>query len=87
MGSADRGAVYLFWSGEVGSSDIAEDEGCSGTYAAYLHTEIMRVVPTYLTFGAVVLCVRLFSHGWRFLRCRSEHEGEGGDHGSFGAVV
>ena len=34
----------------------------AGTYPAYLHTEIMRVVPTYLAFGAVVLlCAFIFS--------------------------
>ena len=31
----------------------------AGTYAAYLHTEIMRVVPTYLALGSVVLLFAL----------------------------
>ena len=33
----------------------------AGTYQAYLHTEIMRVVPTYLAFGARGVAVRVYS--------------------------
>ena len=38
----------------------------AGTYAAYLHTEIMRVVPTYLAFGAVVLLFALMLSRMKF---------------------
>ena len=54
-----------------------------GTYQAYLHTEIMRVVPTYLAFGAVVLLCALVLSRMAFPAMHSEHEGESGDHGSF----
>jgi len=32
----------------------------AGTYAPYLHTEIMRVVPTYIVFGCIVLLAALW---------------------------
>ncbi len=31
-----------------------------GTYAAYLHTEILRVVPTYVVLGICVLILAIF---------------------------
>jgi FHS family L-fucose permease-like MFS transporter len=55
----------------------------AGTYKDYLHTEIMRVVPTYLAFGAVVLLCAFILSRMRFPSMHSEHEGEAGDHGSF----
>ena len=56
----------------------------AGTYQAYLHTEIMRVVPTYLAFGVGGVAVRVYPVADEVsCRCTSEHEGEAGDHGSF----
>jgi FHS family L-fucose permease-like MFS transporter len=58
----------------------------AGTYAGYLHGEIMRVVPTYIAFGAVVLLFAFALSRMRFPTMVSEHEGEGGGHGSFAAL-
>ncbi len=55
----------------------------AGTYQAYLHTEIMRVVPTYLAFGCVVLLCAFILSRMTFPSMHSEHEGEAGDHGCF----
>jgi FHS family L-fucose permease-like MFS transporter len=43
----------------------------------------MRVVPTYLAFGAVVLLCAFILSRMTFPSMHSEHEGEAGDHGSF----
>src|ERR1700733_1016497 len=48
------GARFIFSGVEKTSSEIAKMK-TAGTYQMYLHTEIMRVVPTYLAFGGVVL--------------------------------
>ncbi len=37
-----------------------------GTYAAYLHSELMRVVPTYVTLGCIVLGLGLVLSRMRF---------------------
>ncbi|MGA2437729.1 MAG: L-fucose:H+ symporter permease [Acidobacteriaceae bacterium] len=59
----------------------------AGTYAAYLHTEIMRVVPTYIWLGSAVLLFALLLARMKFPRMASEHEGESGGHGSFRALL
>ena len=55
----------------------------SGTYTNYLHTEIMRVVPTYIALGSVVLLFAFALSRMRFPQIQSEHEGKTGGHGSF----
>jgi FHS family L-fucose permease-like MFS transporter len=47
----------------------------------------MRVVPTYLTFGVVVLLCALVLGLTKFPVMTSEHEGEGEDHGSFAELL
>jgi FHS family L-fucose permease-like MFS transporter len=59
----------------------------AGTYQPYLHTELMRVVPTYLTFGVVVLLCAFILSRTRFPVMQSEHEGEGENHGSFAELM
>jgi FHS family L-fucose permease-like MFS transporter len=59
----------------------------AGTYEGYLHTELMRVVPTYLALGSVVLLFALLLSRMKFPSIASEHEGDAGDHGSFGALL
>ena len=76
------GARFIFSGVEKNASEI-EQMRAAGTYAAYLHTEIMRVVPTYLAFGAVVLLCAFILSRMTFPSMHSEHEGEAGDHGSF----
>jgi FHS family L-fucose permease-like MFS transporter len=59
----------------------------AGTYGAYLHGEIMRVVPTYIAFGLVVLLFALALSRMHFPTITSEHEGDSGGHGSFRALL
>jgi FHS family L-fucose permease-like MFS transporter len=59
----------------------------AGTYAGYLHTELMRVVPTYLVLGSIVLLFAVALSRMKFPAMHSEHEGEDGDKGSFGALL
>jgi MFS transporter, FHS family, L-fucose permease len=48
------GTYFIFSGVELPASKVAQMKA-AGTYAAYLHTEIMRVVPTYVVLGCVVL--------------------------------
>src|SRR5277367_22246 len=76
------GSQFIFSGVEKTAPEIAQMRA-AGTYAAYLHMEIMRVVPTYLAFGAVVLLCAFILSRMTFPSMHSEHEGEAGDHGSF----
>jgi FHS family L-fucose permease-like MFS transporter len=76
------GSQFIFSGVEKTAPEIAQMRA-AGTYQAYLHTEIMRVVPTYLAFGAVVLLCAFILSRMAFPAMHSEHEGEAGDHGSF----
>ena len=76
------GSQFIFSGVEKTGPEIAQMKA-AGTYAAYLHMEIMRVVPTYLAFGAVVLLCAFILSRMTFPSMHSEHEGEAGDHGSF----
>jgi FHS family L-fucose permease-like MFS transporter len=73
------GARFIFSGVEKTAPEI-EQMRAAGTYQSYLHTEIMRVVPTYLAFGAVVLVCALVLSRMTFPSMQSE---DGGDHGSF----
>src|SRR5438270_4429137 len=48
------GREFIFSGVELTPAQVAEMKA-NGTYASYLHTEIMRVVPTYIALGSVVL--------------------------------
>ena len=76
------GAQFIFSGVEKKAPEIAAMKA-AGTYQAYLHTELMRVVPTYLAFGAVVLLCAFILSRTKFPAMHSEHEGEAGDHGHF----
>jgi MFS transporter, FHS family, L-fucose permease len=90
------GARFIFSGVELKPAEVAAKKA-AGTYAAYLHTEIMRVVPTYLVLGSVVLLFALALSRMKFPAMQSEHEGEAGglvpvgdvpvDKGSFGALL
>ena len=80
------GTFFIFSGVEKNAAQI-EAMKVAGTYKAYLHTEIMRVVPTYLTFGAVVLLCAFILSRTKFPVIQSEHEGAGEDHGSFGELL
>jgi FHS family L-fucose permease-like MFS transporter len=80
------GTYFIFSGVEPNAGDI-EQMKVAGTYHAYLHGEIMRVVPTYMAFGLVVLFCALILSRTKFPVIQVEHEGEGEDHGSFGELL
>jgi len=80
------GREYIFSGVELTPAQIAEMKA-NGTYAGYLHTEIMRVVPTYIALGSVVLLFAFALSRMRFPNIQSEHEGQSGGHGSFRGLL
>jgi FHS family L-fucose permease-like MFS transporter len=80
------GARYIFSGIELTRPQIAAMRE-AGTYAKYLHGELMRVVPTYIALGAIVLLFGLLLSRMEFPSIAGEHEHEQGDHGSFRALL
>jgi FHS family L-fucose permease-like MFS transporter len=80
------GRKYILSGVELTSTQVAAQKA-GGTYNAYLHGEIMRVVPTYVAFGAVVLLFSLLMSRMKFPTISSEHEDDSGGHGSFAALL
>lgn len=79
------GARFIFSGIELTPSQVSAMRS-AGTYAAYLHTELMRVVPTYIGLGAAVLCFAFVLARMDYPRIVGEHEAEPGDHGSYLAL-
>ena len=79
------GANFIFSGVELKAPEV-DAMKLAGTYVAYLHTEIMRVVPTYLALGSVVLLFALVLSRMKFPVIKSEHEGDPADQGSFAAL-
>jgi FHS family L-fucose permease-like MFS transporter len=82
------GAQFIFSGVELKEPEVAAMKA-AGTYAGYLHTELMRVVPTYLALGSVVLLFALLLSRMKFPSMRGEHEdlSVAEDHGSFGQLL
>jgi FHS family L-fucose permease-like MFS transporter len=59
------GTVFIFSGVEKSAAQVVAMK-TAGTYEAYLHGEILRVVPTYVTLGAVVLLLALLLSRARF---------------------
>ncbi len=59
------GTFFIFSGVELSAARVVEMKA-AGTYVAYLHSEIMRVVPTYVTLGCVVLLLALVISRQRF---------------------
>ncbi|HWB31746.1 MAG TPA: L-fucose:H+ symporter permease [Acidobacteriaceae bacterium] len=78
--------TWFIFSGVEKTPDQVAAMKAAGTYTGYLHTEILRVVPTYVVLGLVVLSLAALIGKTKFPKMHSEHEGEGGDHGRFGAL-
>jgi FHS family L-fucose permease-like MFS transporter len=78
------GARFIFSGVELKDSEVATMKA-AGTYAGYLHTELMRVVPTYLGLGSVVLLFALLLSRMKFPSMQSEEEGS--DQGSFSELL
>ena len=83
------GSQFIFSGVEHKTAEIAAMRQ-AGTYSAYLHTEILRVVPTYLALGSVVLLFALVLSRMKFPAIQSEHEGGSAhqpeDQGNFAAL-
>ncbi len=75
------GKIFIFSGVELQTGQINAMKK-AGTYAGYLHNEILRVKMPYLVLGAVVLLWALLIALKKFPPIRSEHE-DGGDHGHF----
>ncbi len=80
------GARFIFSGVELSQPEVLKLKA-KHAYDAYLHMELMRVVPTYLLLGSVVLLFALALSLVKFPSMHSEHEGEMGDHGSFRALL
>lgn len=80
------GTYFIFSGVEKTPVQVAAMKA-AGTYHGYLHGELLRVVPTYLTFGAIVLLCALILGLTKFPVMTSEHEGAGEDHGSFAELA
>ena len=82
------GGQFIFSGVELKASEVAAMKQ-AGTYAGYLHGEIMRVVPTYLTLGSVVLLFALVLSLMKFPVVSSDpNAGPGSeDQGSFAALI
>jgi len=78
------GANFIFSGIELKQPQIAALR-LAGTYGMYLHGELMRVVPTYVVLGIVVLSVGLLLSRMQFPSIASEGESE--DRGSFRALL
>jgi FHS family L-fucose permease-like MFS transporter len=79
------GRQFILSGVELTPAEVAAKKA-AGTYVAYLHGEIMRVVPTYIALGTAVLLFALVLSRMKFPKMTSEHEGDSGGHGSFRAL-
>ena len=70
------GTFFIFSGVELSSEKVAGMKG-SGAYVAYLHSEIMRVVPTYVGLGFVVLALALWIGLTRFPEFASAQTDDG----------
>jgi FHS family L-fucose permease-like MFS transporter len=67
------GARFIFSGVELKPTDIAAMK-TTGTYSAYLHTELNRVVPPYLVLGFVVLTFAAVLSRIKFPTLNGEHQ-------------
>jgi FHS family L-fucose permease-like MFS transporter len=83
------GAQFIFSGVELSPAQVAAQKA-AGTYKAYLHTELLRVVPTYLVLGSIVLLFALALSRMKFPVMQGEKPGgseSAEDNGSFGALL
>jgi len=79
------GRQFIFSGVELTPAQVAAQKAAH-TYTAYLHGEILRVVPTYIALGSAVLLFALVLSRMRFPALASEQEVPGGGRGSFAAL-
>lgn len=75
------GTFFIFSGVELTSARVSQMT-TAGTYSSYLHSEIMRVVPTYIALGGLVLLWAVFIARTNFPLIEAEQE-SGNEHGSF----
>ncbi|MGB7984334.1 MAG: sugar MFS transporter [Terracidiphilus sp.] len=75
------GKVFIFSGVELTPAEIAAKQA-AGSYAAYLHSETLRVVKPYLFIAAIVLFWAVLILIKKFPAIHSEHE-DGEDYGHF----
>ena len=84
------GGQFIFSGVELTAAQVAKMKA-AGTYAGYLHSEIMRVVPTYLALGSAVLLFALVLSRMRFPVVSSDSNAGPGsgaeDTGSFAELI
>jgi FHS family L-fucose permease-like MFS transporter len=84
------GGQFIFSGVELTAAQVAKMKA-AGTYAGYLHSEIMRVVPTYLALGSAVLLFALVLSRMKFPVVSSDpNAGPGSgaeDTGSFAELI
>ncbi|MFP5206566.1 MAG: L-fucose:H+ symporter permease [Acidobacteriota bacterium] len=76
------GTIFIFSGIELKPAQIAAMKA-AGTYAPYLRHETMRVVAPYLVIAGIAFLWAILIAGTKFPKIMSEHEGAGGDHGSY----
>jgi FHS family L-fucose permease-like MFS transporter len=70
------GTLFIFSGIEKNAGDVAQMKA-AGTYAAYLHSEIMRVVPTYVGMAGILFLLALFIARTKFPKMKSETQTDG----------
>jgi FHS family L-fucose permease-like MFS transporter len=79
------GRQFIFSGVELTPTQVAAQKAAH-TYTAYLHSEILRVVPTYIALGSAVLLFALVLSRMRFPNIASEQGDNSGGQGSFAAL-
>jgi FHS family L-fucose permease-like MFS transporter len=79
------GTIFIFSGIELKPAQVAAMK-TAGTYAPYLRQETMRVITPYLVIAGITLFWAILIAVTKFPRIESEHEGAGGDHGSYGQL-
>lgn len=77
--------TYFIFSGVEPAADRIVEMKAAGKYGAYLYSEIMRVVPTYVVLGLLVLTLAVATALTRFPAIHSENE-DSGERGSFAGL-
>ncbi len=80
------GARFIFSGIEKKPAEV-EAMKAAGTYAGYLHAELMRVVPTYLVLGSTVLLFGVLLSRMSFPTMSGEGAAVAEDRGSFRALL
>ncbi|WP_263357406.1 L-fucose:H+ symporter permease [Acidicapsa ligni] len=74
------GTLFIFSGVELTQSQVAERQA-AGTYAAYLHSEILRVITPYLALGVIALLLALLIARTKFPSLDAEEETQDAGHG------